>query len=175
MRRSALAALTCLLLAPSLIAARDRADVSSDPSVRNVHKVSPGQLLEIDLDTGGELNIVAWDRDEVSVVTSDAGADCPDGVISLEGEPRGARLESFFPPESGDVHHCSLAFEVKVPRRFNIRLRSAGGSVTIAGLQGSCDGHTGAVHSSSPGCAAGPGCTPAAARSWCANPISTGS
>jgi len=143
MRRLAITALACLLLAPPVMAGRKGAEVGSNPPVRIVQKVSPGELLEIRLDTGAGLRIVAWDRDEVSVETSDAEADCPDAVISLERAPRGARLESYYPPETGDVHHCSLELEVRVPRRFDVRIRSAGGAVIISDLRGTCEGHTG--------------------------------
>lgn len=134
MRRLALAALACLLPASPVIAQRT--------PVRLVQKVAPGQLLEVDLDSGASLKIVGWDRAEVSVTTSDAEADCPDAVISLDDAPRGARLETYYPPETGDVHECSLALEVRVPRRFDVRIRSTGGDVSVAGLRGSVDGHT---------------------------------
>jgi hypothetical protein len=143
MRRFALAALACLMLTSPALAERERTAVGSNPPVRMVQKVAPGQLLEINLESGASLRIVGWDRNEVSVETSDAEADCPDAVISLDHATHGARLESFYPPETGDNHECSLALDVRVPRRFDIRLRSAGGDVTITGLRGSYEGHTG--------------------------------
>lgn len=125
------------MLATPVMAQRERTPV------RLVQKVAPGQMLEIDLDSGASVKIVGWDRDEVSVTPSDAEADCPDAVISLDAAPRGARLETYYPPETGDNHRCSLAFDVRVPRRFDLRIRSAGGSVSIEGLRGSIDGRIG--------------------------------
>ena len=142
MRRLAFTASACLFLTSPVLAGRD-AKVRSNPPVRIVQRVSPGRMLEIRLDTGAGLRIVGWDRDEISVETLNAESDCPDAVISLEGAARGARLESRYDPETGDVHQCSLTLEVRVPLRFDIRLRSAGGGVAITDLEGSCTGYTG--------------------------------
>ena len=106
--------------------------------------VKPGQLLEIQLRTGGGMSIAAWDRDEVSVETDWSEERCRDARISVDRTAQGVRIESRYPPGTEVVsHNCSFGFVVKVPRRMNVQIRSAGGSVAVAGVRGEIHGQTG--------------------------------
>jgi len=106
--------------------------------------VSPGQRLDIQLKTGAGLSIAAWDRDEVSVETDWSETRCRDAQLEVRKTSQGVLVETSYPPGSGVInHHCSFGIVVKVPRRFDVQLRSAGGSVAISGVRGDFRGTTG--------------------------------
>jgi len=107
-------------------------------------QVTSGQRLDIRLETGAGLRILTWDKNEISVV-SDLGEDrCPDARIALTRTADGAKLESIYPDHDElNVHNCSLEIDVRVPRRFDVKLWSAGGSVRVSNLKGTVSGTTG--------------------------------
>ena len=110
---------------------------------RQLFSVSPGQLLDIQLDTGGSLRIVAWNRDQVLVDTDWREETCPDALINASRSPQGVLLSSRYHPDSGDIHSCSMKVEIHVPSRFDVHVRSAGGGIEIVDVRGSFEGHTG--------------------------------
>ena len=52
--------------------------------------VAPGETLEIDLETGGSLEISGWDLDVVRIAT---GSDFDRGDLSIERTASGVRVE----------------------------------------------------------------------------------
>src|SRR5262245_16609407 len=106
--------------------------------------ITSGQRLDIRLETGAGLRIMTWDRNEISVV-SDLGEDrCPDARIALTRTAEGAKLESAYPAHDElNDYTCSLQIDVRVPRRFDVKLWSAGGSVRVSNLRGLVSGTTG--------------------------------
>jgi len=106
--------------------------------------VPAGQQLDIRLETGAGLRVLTWDKNEISVV-SDLGEDrCPDARIALTRTAEGAKLESTYPDHDElNEHTCSLQIDVRVPKRFDIKLWSAGGSVQVSHLTGTVNGTTG--------------------------------
>jgi len=143
MRPSLIAASTALLLSVPLMSA---AGVLRDGEVNRtwtIPAVSPGQL-DIKLRTGAGLSITAWDRDEVSVETDWTETRCRDATVEVTKTAQGALIETRYPPGTTVINHnCSFGIVVKVPRRFDIKLRSAGGSVAVSGLRGDVRGQTG--------------------------------
>jgi beta-lactamase regulating signal transducer with metallopeptidase domain len=103
---------------------------------------SSGGTLTLDLKTGGRIIMTGWDRQEVSVRASLSGRDWRATKVTLEPSAGGARLASEF-TASGSNQSSSHVFEIKVPRSYNATLSSAGGSVSIAGVDGKFRGQTG--------------------------------
>ena len=134
-------ALTLSLPTGSLAGVQDE---DQDRRSWTLPSVPQGGTLEIRLRTGAGLSITAWDRDEVAVTSDWSQARCRDAEIDVSRTASGVLIESRYPAGHAWVnHHCSFGIEVKVPRRFDIRVRSAGGSVAIAGMHGDVQGHTG--------------------------------
>src|SRR5262245_871375 len=132
-----------LLLGPATFAA-DAPPDSAGNGAWTLDSVSPGKLLNVDLRTGASLRITTWDRNEVSMTSDLTEERCQDARISLTRTPDGVRVESRYPDESAVVDYtCSFTIEVKVPARFDVRLRSAGGTVNITNLEGHVSGLTG--------------------------------
>jgi len=101
-----------------------------------------GGTLTLDLKSGGKVIITGSDKSEVFVRVSLGGRDWRDTKVSLEPSETGARLESDFttPRSSRSTSHT---FEISVPRRYDVRISSSGGSIAITGLDGEFTGHTG--------------------------------
>lgn len=103
---------------------------------------SSGGTLTLDLKTGGKIIMTGWDRQEVFVRASLSGRDWRATKVTLEPYAGGARLTSEF-TASGSSQSSRHVFEVKVPRSFNATISSAGGSVSIADVDGTFRGQTG--------------------------------
>jgi DUF4097 and DUF4098 domain-containing protein YvlB len=92
--------------------------------------------------TGGTLTIKGWDEPRVEVRGTLGGRDWKDTEVELVAAPNGATLRtttSYVGRNSSYSHR----FEIRVPRRFDVRLASSGGSITIDGVEGSFSGSTG--------------------------------
>jgi hypothetical protein len=103
----------------------------------------PGQLLEIELDTGAGLGIIGWDRKEVVVETHWRESKCPDARVDVVTTDRGIRVTSKYAPDTGDIHNCSMQIEIHVPKKFDVVVRSSGGGIELVDVRGVFQGHTG--------------------------------
>ncbi|HEY2897579.1 MAG TPA: M56 family metallopeptidase, partial [Gemmatimonadaceae bacterium] len=101
-----------------------------------------GGTLELDLDTGGDIEIIGTDDQKVSVHGSLGGRDWHETTVELEEHNGNASLVSRY-TGSGSEQTFDNAFQIRVPKRFNVRLQSAGGDVHIANVDGSFSGSTG--------------------------------
>jgi hypothetical protein len=110
--------------------------ITDEPSV------SPGKRLDIDLATGGGLSIEGTDAHQVSVSFSHDEETCPDAEVHTEQVSTGVQVTSRYTHEGGS-HNCSMELIIKVPKRFDLHIHSAGGSVAIANVEGAIDGTTG--------------------------------
>jgi len=118
--------------------ARTTADSTFEKSV----SVRPGGDLVLDLETGASLTIKGWDQSQVRVRGTLGGRDWRDTEVKLEQSGSGARLMSRHVGRSrsqSTSHH----FDIWVPRRFSVRLESAGGGVEISDVDGTFTGETG--------------------------------
>ena len=98
--------------------------------------------LTLDLKTGGKLIVTGWDRPEIVVRASLGGRDWRDTKVRLVRSGGDARLESEYTGHSQTQNSRHL-FEISVPRDFNVRLKSAGGGISITGVNGEFTGVTG--------------------------------
>jgi DUF4097 and DUF4098 domain-containing protein YvlB len=101
-----------------------------------------GGTLELDLDTGGDVEIIGTDDQKVSVHGSLSGRDWRETTIALEEHNGDASLVSRYVGSSSEQSFDN-AFQIRVPKRFNVRVMSAGGDVHITGVDGSFSGSTG--------------------------------
>jgi hypothetical protein len=102
----------------------------------------PGGTLELDLDTGGDLEIIGTDDQKVSVHGTLGGNDWRSTSVDLEEHNGNARLVSRYEKNFGSASFDN-AFTIRVPKRFNVRVKSAGGDLRITNLDGTFDGFTG--------------------------------
>jgi beta-lactamase regulating signal transducer with metallopeptidase domain len=103
---------------------------------------SPGEELELDLDAGGSVTIRGWDENRVQVRAHLDGEDWRDVDIRIDRQSGGV-LVSARPARSRNTQRFNNRFDIRVPRRFDVRIASAGGSLTLIDVQGRFTGHTG--------------------------------
>jgi beta-lactamase regulating signal transducer with metallopeptidase domain len=127
-------------VAPPPVAARVQ------PAVDSVFEQSipatSGGRLTLDLPTGGELEIAGGDGERVTLHGTLAGASWRGTRVTFERWPDGVRLVTKFEGD-GPVQSFAHRFVLRVPRRYDVRVFSAGGRVTIHDLEGSISGNTG--------------------------------
>jgi beta-lactamase regulating signal transducer with metallopeptidase domain len=122
----------------ALFTSRSQADTTFQLSV----PARAAGTLTLDLKTGGNVTITGWDKPEVFVRASLGGRDWRRTRVTLQPSDGGARLESDY-IESGNSQSSHHVFEINVPRNYNARLSSAGGSISITGVDGVFTGQTG--------------------------------
>jgi beta-lactamase regulating signal transducer with metallopeptidase domain/DUF4097 and DUF4098 domain-containing protein YvlB len=107
---------------------------------KTVDAVSGGHL-RITLPTGGGVIVHGWQSPSVRVHAQLGGSDWRLVRIALDRNGRDVRLSSTF--TDAGTHGTELWFEIWTPRRSDIDLSSAGGSVEISNVDGDLVGETG--------------------------------
>lgn len=116
--------------------------ISVDSSFEKTVNAKSGEVLTLDLKTGGNVTVRGWDAEQVRVRGRLSGEDWRDTRVSLERWAGGVRLYSDFDGTS-DRRSTRHSFEIWVPRKMNVDLQSSGGSLAINDLTGEFRGHTG--------------------------------
>jgi hypothetical protein len=123
---------TLVVFLASLAAAQVQAE-----DITRSFDVQPGGLLEIDTDVGS-IDIVTAD---VSTVTFDVrlrGGDAEEFTLDFSQSKDGVRLRGRAESRLMNNHHRDLSVRIKatIPKQFNLRLDTAGGSIDIGDLDG---------------------------------------
>ena len=121
----------------------DEALSNSSNEISESVDVSPGDLLTLDLDTGGDVDLRGWDENRVEVKARLDGTDWLDTRVDIDQKDGGVRVAARQRGRKNGNVSTSHTFEIRVPRRFDLRLDSAGGKVTIIDVEGSLRGQTG--------------------------------
>lgn len=127
--------LPVLLVTPILLFATPQADYEKE------FVTSQGKKLDIDLKTGGGIAITGWDKEAVSVKGFREGRDGKDAILEMEESSSGVSISSHY---NGSRHNRSggIRLEVSVPRRYDVRLETMGGGVSIENVEGRMTGKT---------------------------------
>ena len=94
--------------------------------------------LTLDLRAGGSVKIVGAQDKVVRIRVTENGGACGDCGVQLEQGTDGIQLHSTRPAANG----AALRFEIEVPEHFDLDLSSAGGAVSIEGVDGTIKGTT---------------------------------
>ncbi|HUU46937.1 MAG TPA: hypothetical protein VM118_14510 [Acidobacteriota bacterium] len=130
MMRRLLPLLACLCLVASAHAAGD---------ISREFPVSPGGRLDIDLRSGGSLDINGWDRDVVSIEVMFRDCDPDDYTFDFDATKSGVRVRSEMERR---VNRSNISMRIRVPDRFDLKLRTAGGGISISDVEGTFRGST---------------------------------
>ena len=103
--------------------------------------VNSGELLTLDLKTGGDIEVTGWDGQEVSVVARPYGRDGDEIEIEIEKTRSGVEVTTEY-RNRRHSHEGGANVEVRVPARFDVELNTMGGSVEIRGVEGTFEGTT---------------------------------
>jgi hypothetical protein len=119
-----------------------RVHAKPDSTFTKSVSATSGGTLDLDLDTGGDITITGTDDSKVTVDVSLGGYNWRSSNVSLDGSGNDVRLESSYEQHSGNASFDN-SFKIRVPKKYNVHVSSAGGSVTIGGVEGSFRGSTG--------------------------------
>src|SRR5262245_43976536 len=118
---------------------------STGQSGRTIEKdlqAMPGQKLRLDLDTGGGVTITGWQSNLVSIKAYLGGRDWQDCAVDIEQDSDAVKVTSRH-TGGRNSYSTDFKFEIQVPQRFNVQIKSAGGEIAISNLDGEVKGSTG--------------------------------
>ncbi len=122
--------------------AAEKAPDAAGPVVERSVDASPGEQLDLDLETGAGVRIQGWDEPRVEVRARFGGRDGADARVTVERAAGGVKVRMFFAHERNS-QSSSNEIDIRVPRRFDLRLSSAGGDLRMEDVEGTFEGHTG--------------------------------
>jgi len=108
---------------------------------KKVFNVKPGQKLYIDLNTGGEIEIEGWNKDQVEVVAIIEGRDADEIELTINQSSSGVDVETEYEENWGN-HNSDVSLFVKVPVKFDVEFHTMGGEVAISNVNGEMEGKT---------------------------------
>jgi DUF4097 and DUF4098 domain-containing protein YvlB len=126
---------------PSLPRSTDDRTSASDSIVDKTIDAASGGRVRLVLPTGGGVIVHGWDSSRVRVRTELGGSDWRLVRIALDRTGGDVRVRSTF--VDAGTHSTELWFEIWIPRRSDVDLASAGGSVEIDDVNGKLVGETG--------------------------------
>ncbi|MCI0443717.1 DUF4097 domain-containing protein, partial [bacterium] len=132
-----------MLLAAVLIVI---ASVNADETLKkyDFDKTFPttaGKKLDINLKSGGSINITGGQKDQVVVRARLRGPDSEDLDFNAEESNGTIRVTSEYVGGSHS-HNASSDLDIEVPSRFDVNLRTMGGDVSISNVEGEISGET---------------------------------
>jgi beta-lactamase regulating signal transducer with metallopeptidase domain len=101
-----------------------------------------GKLTIRLIPSGGNVTIRGWGESRIEVRGKLGGRNGPETQVSLTEVAGGAELLATYPGKEGNTSF-SNAFDIRVPRRYDVDIKSAGGMITITDVQGTFSGSTG--------------------------------
>jgi len=120
----------------------EKSAVTADSTLDGQVAVASGGTLDLDLRTGAALDISGWDEPVVRMRATLGGRDWRNTELAINGDGTNARVVARHSGRN-QSHSTSHRIELRVPRRFNIRISSAGGALSIRDVNGSFTGATG--------------------------------
>ena len=129
-------------LPPIASLANSPAVQSAESVVTREISVASGGTVNLDLRTGAGITVTSWDQPRLRMRASLGGPDWRDTRLTLEPSGSGARITTLHEGRSRS-HSTSHHIELTVPRRFNVRISSAGGAINIRDVEGEFTGSTG--------------------------------
>ena len=117
-------------------------DAPIDSIITGFVTVPPGGVLVLDLQTGAGITIVGTDENVVRMRALLGGRDWRNTDIHLSRIEEGALIETRYIDDRRN-QSSSHRIQVSVPRRFSVRLKSAGGSLILRDVSGEFSGSTG--------------------------------
>ena len=119
---------------------------TSSSAQRVIHRgfsSKDGALLDINLKTGGGIEVMGWDNDSIDVVATLEERDCSDARVSFDETTEGLRIAVGEQKRGrGRNNSCDAEFRIHVPREHDLKVRTMGGDIRVADLEGDISGQT---------------------------------
>jgi beta-lactamase regulating signal transducer with metallopeptidase domain len=114
----------------------------SDSLIEQTLNASAGERISLDIPTGAEVYVQAWDQSQVRMKTLLSGTEVPWTRVSFIRVNGGLELR-FTLDRSTSNSSNSNRVELWVPRKFDLQFSSGGGGIHIDGVEGRFTGRTG--------------------------------
>ena len=113
----------------------------SSEKMKKEFNVKSGEQLEIDLDTGGDIEVTGWDKDIVSITVLTEDDDLDDYDIDIEEYSKGVTVNIDYRGRRHS-HSGDMLISANVPLKFDVELNTMGGDILIKNVDGEFDGQT---------------------------------
>ena len=113
----------------------------NDGSLHKEFKVEEGELLDINLESGGSIDISGWDKNYISVDVTSKKDDLSRYDFNFDESSSGLTVSSKFKKMESHRNN-SLRFTFMIPNKFDVSLESMGGPVAIKNVEGEITGQT---------------------------------
>ena len=125
--------ISVLVLLPIFLFAQDK--------VKKEIETEPGKKLDIELTTGGSIEVTGWDKNVVSIVAHIRGGDKKDYNIDVDERSSGIKVEVSYEGRHHD-RHGGVSLDIQVPSKYNLELETMGGDIMLKEIEGSFSGET---------------------------------
>jgi DUF4097 and DUF4098 domain-containing protein YvlB len=115
-------------------------DVMARDQESGHYDFGPGQLLKMNLRTGGSISIEGWDRSGIQISYGDRRRGVEDYDIEIVDSAEGLSIETSLRDREGS---SNLKFSIRAPRELVLDFYTAGGGLTLDGVIGEFSGKTG--------------------------------
>lgn len=104
-------------------------------------KVNPGEKLDVNLKSGGSIHISGWAKNVARIKVYLRNGQNEGCKIRIEKSGTVIEVESEFDPFEHE--NCkSPKLEIQVPQRFDLKLKTMGGNITLSNIKGEISGRT---------------------------------
>lgn len=100
-------------------------------------KIASGKKLSIDINSGGSVTIIGWNKDIVGVDIDYYRDESETDGIDFNETKEGLEIEVGY---WGDYEH--LNFQINVPKKFDVEINTMGGDISIKDVEGEFSGQT---------------------------------
>ena len=105
--------------------------------IRKEFTISEGKTLDINLKSGGSIEISGWDKELASIRVNFRNCDPDD--FDFDKKSSEIRIRSDYKRR---VNRSNIKMNIKIPRNFDIKIKTIGGSVYINNIHGNISGRT---------------------------------
>lgn len=101
-------------------------------------EVKSGGKLIIDMNTGGSIEIIGWDKD---LLTAEIENDNDEIEFSFDKNANEVTISSEYIDDE-DSHHSNVKLIINLPKKFDVEFSTLGGEVSISYVDGRMEGRT---------------------------------
>ena len=107
--------------------------------LRKEFSVSKGQTLDVDLRSGGSIEIRGWDKDLADIQIRFIDCDPDDFEFEFTPKMSGLMVRS---ESKRHIRSIDIQVSVMIPSEFNLHLKTIGGEISIQDVKGKIEGRT---------------------------------
>jgi DUF4097 and DUF4098 domain-containing protein YvlB len=104
------------------------------------YDLKPGKKIVVELEDGGSIQVVGWNKSEAEITFSDQWRDLDDYETDIEETKYGLKISAEL--VAGENSNTSLLVSLKVPRQVDIEFSTMGGCIQLEDIEGTFTGKT---------------------------------